>query len=143
MPYYFYILKQTEMNEQQFSHYLQNIGACNDAKEWALGKSWREVYDTCHRGDWLLWLYRKSKGYDLQKLTLAYVYYLDGRSSRNISNSSASDNVDYTAVAADTAARAAADAAADVDVAVAAKKENQQKTADIVREVLPFHIWEL
>ena len=48
----------------------------------------------------------------------------------------------YAAVDAATAyAYAAAHAAA--DSAAASRKENQQKTADIVREVLTFEIWEL
>ena len=59
------------MNANEFMQHLINLGACSEAKEWAEGKSWQEVYDTCHRGDWLLWLYRRSKDYDLQKLTLA------------------------------------------------------------------------
>ena len=59
------------MNAQEFCQHLKSLSACDEAKEWAAGKSWQEVYDTCHRGDWLLWLYRRSEGYNLQKLTLA------------------------------------------------------------------------
>jgi hypothetical protein len=188
------------MNEQQFSHYLQNIGACDEAKEWAEGKSWQEVYDTCHRGDWLLWLYRRSKDYDLQKLTLAKGFCANtvrhlmrderslkavdtaiafGKGEINIDKLTAAAAAAYAAAAdaydaayaadAYDAAYAAADAyaaaayaaayaaaadaaaayaaayaaAADAAAADAARKENQQKTADIVREVLPFDIWEL
>src|ERR1035437_4343769 len=38
----------------------ENLDACNDAKVWAKGKSWEEIYNTCHRGDWLLWLFSKT-----------------------------------------------------------------------------------
>lgn len=122
------------MNEQQFSHYLQNIGACDDAKEWALGKSWREVYDTCHRGDWLLWLYRMSKGYDLQKLTLAKG--LCANTVRHLMR-------DERSLKAVDAVIAFGRGEINIDELNAQRKETQQKTADIVREVLPFDIWEL
>ena len=45
--------------------------ACKEAREWAWDKTWKEVYDTCHRGDWLLWLFAKVNPKDLQLLTLA------------------------------------------------------------------------
>ena len=32
------------------------LDACNQAREWAEGKSLAEVWKTCHRGDWMLWL---------------------------------------------------------------------------------------
>jgi len=50
---------------------LRKINACNEAREWAADKSWEEIYNTCHRGDWLLWLFRKTNPDDLQRLTLA------------------------------------------------------------------------
>ena len=51
----------------------------------------------------------------------------------------AADAADVAYAAYAAAYAAAADAAADV---AAARKENLQMTADIVREVLPFEIWE-
>jgi len=220
------------MDSKEFEKYLISLRACNVAMSWASGKSWREVYDTCHRGDWLLWLYRRSKCYDFQKLTLAKglcantvrhlmkderslkavdaaIAFGKGEISRDELNAAAYDAYDADADAAnDAAANAAyaadanaayaadADAAndaaanayaaayaandaaanaayaaayADADAAAytadaayaayaadaaaanayaaayayAAIKENQQKTADIVREVLPFDIWVL
>ena len=156
------------MNANQFMQQLISLGACNEAKEWAEGKSWQEVYDTCHRGDWLLWLYRRSKGYDFQKLKLAKglcantVRHLmkDNRSIKAVDAAISFgrgeiniDELNAAAAAADAAYAAYAAAAAAADVAYAAyaaaaaaadaaRKENQQKTADIVREVLPFEIWE-
>jgi hypothetical protein len=50
---------------------LLKLNACNEAKEWAENKSWEEIYNTCHRGDWLLWLFKKTNPNDLQLLTLA------------------------------------------------------------------------
>ena len=32
------------------------LDACGSAREWAKGKSLDEVWKTCHRGDWMLWL---------------------------------------------------------------------------------------
>jgi hypothetical protein len=51
--------------------FLINKDACDEAKEWASNKSWNEIYNTCHRGDWLLWLFKKTNPNDLQRLTLA------------------------------------------------------------------------
>jgi hypothetical protein len=50
---------------------LIKLNACNEAQEWAVGKTWEEVYNQCHRGDWLLWLFNKTNPDDLQLLTLA------------------------------------------------------------------------
>jgi hypothetical protein len=41
---------------------LLKLSACRDAREWAADKSWQEIYDTCHRGDWLLWLFYHTDG---------------------------------------------------------------------------------
>lgn len=166
------------MNANQFMQRLEKLGACSAAKKWASGKSWKEVYDSCHRGDWLLWLYVRSKDYNFQKVTLAKglcantIRHLlkDERSIKGVDAAIAFgkgeisiDELDASAVAAlaasgraadaanaafaatsafaaaSAAASAAAIAAADAN---AAKKQNQQMTADIVREVLPFEIWE-
>lgn len=50
---------------------LTELNACLNAKEWAANKSWKEIYETCHRGDWLLWLFKRTNPDDLQLLTLA------------------------------------------------------------------------
>jgi hypothetical protein len=50
---------------------LIKLNACNEAKDWAADKSWKEIFETCHRGDWLLWLFQKTNPNDLQLLTLA------------------------------------------------------------------------
>ena len=50
---------------------LKKLEACQEAREWAGDKSWEEIYATCHRGDWLLWLFKKTNPKDLRLLTLA------------------------------------------------------------------------
>jgi hypothetical protein len=50
---------------------LIELKACKQALEWAGDKTWEEIYNTCHRGDWLLWLFAKTNPDDLQLLTLA------------------------------------------------------------------------
>ena len=50
---------------------LIKLDACKEAKEWAANKTWEEIYNTCHRGDWLLWLFKRTNPNDLQLLTLA------------------------------------------------------------------------
>jgi hypothetical protein len=46
------------LNAEDFESLLASgrLDACNQAREWAKGKSLAEVWKTCHRGDWMLWL---------------------------------------------------------------------------------------
>jgi len=53
---------------------LIELKACNEAMEWVGDKTWEEVYNTCHRGDWMLWLFKRTNPDDLQLLTLAKGY---------------------------------------------------------------------
>jgi len=58
------------VNAKQFSLLLRKIGACEDASVWAKGKSLQEAWDSCERGDWLLWLCGKmadKKGWPTRK----------------------------------------------------------------------------
>lgn len=50
---------------------LIKLQACQDAREWTANKTWEEVYNTCDRGDWLLWLFFRTNPDDFQILTLA------------------------------------------------------------------------
>ena len=50
---------------------LRRLRACKEAREWAEGMSWQEVYATCHRGDWLLWLFARTNPNNRRELTLA------------------------------------------------------------------------
>jgi len=49
---------------------LFQLNACKSAQIWAEGKSWEEIYNTCHRGDWMCWLFVRTNPDDLQILTL-------------------------------------------------------------------------
>jgi hypothetical protein len=59
------------MNAQEFQELLKTHNACEEAVEWANGKTWEQVYNSCHHGDWLLWLFEKTNPDDLRLLTLA------------------------------------------------------------------------
>ena len=49
------------LNAEDFASLLASdrLDACNQAREWAKGKSLAEVWKTCRRGDWMLWLAAK------------------------------------------------------------------------------------
>jgi predicted metal-binding transcription factor (methanogenesis marker protein 9) len=59
------------MEAKEFMTLLQSYSACSDACEWAAGKTWEEVYTTCNRGDWLLWLFKKTNPTKVREITLA------------------------------------------------------------------------
>ena len=140
---------------------LIELGACDEAKDWAGDKSWEEIYNTCHRGDWLLWLFKRTNPNDLQLLTLAKghcantVRHLmkDERSLKAVDAAIAfgegeisREELDIAAKAAALAARAAAAARAACiasNYADAAREENQQLTADICRKYLPIEVWNI
>ena len=105
---------------------LIELEACKKAKKWALGKTFIEVYTTCHRGDWLNWLFSKTNPEDIQLLMLVKghqantVRHLmkDDRSLKAVDTAIAfgegratKEELINAADAAGHAARAAADAA--------------------------------
>jgi len=47
------------MNAEQYQKLLTKLGACHEARHSANNKSLEEVWSTCERGDWLLWLAAK------------------------------------------------------------------------------------
>ena len=110
---------------------LIELKACSEAREWAADKTWKEIYTTCHRGDWLLWLFRKTNPDDLQLLILAKGHCVntvrhlmkDERSIKAIDVAIAFGEGKATREELDTAAAyayAAADYAADYAAAYAA-----------------------
>ena len=153
-----------------FQELLIELNACESAREWAEGKTWAEAYNTCYRGDWLLWLFARTNPDDLQRLTLAKghcantvrhlmkdersikavdiaIAFGEGRATieeLKVAYAAAADAAAYAAAYA-AAAYAAAYAAyaADESAWWAAKKENQQLTADICRKYLPIEIWNI
>ena len=124
-----------------------NLEACDEAADWASGKTWQEVYTTCHRGDWMLELFARTNPDNLQELTFVNghcantVRHLmkDERSIKAVDAAIAFGEGKITKEELYAAADAAADAAA--YAADAAKKENQKKTADICRKYLPIEMW--
>ncbi len=117
------------MTNIKFKELLKKLYACSEAIKWAGDKSWKEIYETCHRGDWLLWLFARTNPDDLQLLTLAKghcantVRHLmkDERSIKAVDVAIAFGEGEATrkelAAAVDAAAAAAAYAAAYADAA--------------------------
>jgi len=125
---------------KEFTEQLKQMHACSDAIEWSDGKTLREAWETCPRGDWMLWLAARLK-VDHRKLTLAKglcantVRHLmkDERSLKAVDVAIAYGRGNATAeelyaaaasaydayAAADAAYAAAADAAADAAAAAA------------------------
>ena len=54
----------------KFKDLLIELDACDPAKEWASDMPIEQVVETCHRGDWLLWLAKKID-IPIKPLTLA------------------------------------------------------------------------
>ena len=111
---------------------LIELKACKEAIDWADGKTWPELFETCHRGDWLLWLFAKTNPNDLRKLTGAKAhcantirhFMKDDRSKLAVDvaikfseGSATREELDHAASAAASAASAAyaADSAASAD----------------------------
>jgi len=56
---------------KDFKETLIELHACEEAMIWIGDKDFKTFYDTCERGDWLLWLYARTNKDDLRGLTLA------------------------------------------------------------------------
>jgi hypothetical protein len=144
---------------EEFKRRLIELGACDDALNWADGRTAAEAWEQCERGDWLLWWSQKEAA-DARELTLAkarcakLVIHLM-KDERSIAAVEAAENYGlglismeeltaassssaasaYAAYASAYAASAAAYAAyADADSADAAKSETLKICAEIVRE---------
>ena len=50
---------------------LKRLAACPEACIWAKGKTWAEIYSTCERGDWMLWLFVRTNPCNKRLRTLA------------------------------------------------------------------------
>jgi hypothetical protein len=149
----------------EFKNRLIELRACEDAIKWAEGKTAKDAWEQCERGDWLLW-WAQKEGTPLQELTLAkarcaktVIHLMKDQGSINAVNiaekyglgEATREELDayaaaaayayaaaaaYTAAADAAAAAAAAYAYADAYAAAAARKENQKLTADIVRQTI-------
>ena len=49
-------MKNPPMEAQAFATWLNDKGACRKSLKWQHGKTRREMWDICARGDWLEWL---------------------------------------------------------------------------------------
>ncbi len=45
---------------EKFTDQLENLAACEEARDWAQGKTLAAAWKQCPRGDWLLWLAGKA-----------------------------------------------------------------------------------
>lgn len=61
------------MRSLEFYQYLLANHACQASLNFAACKSWKTVYETCQRGDWLLWLFTRTNPDDLESLTRAKI----------------------------------------------------------------------
>ena len=144
---------------------LIKLRACDEAVEWAEGKSIEQIVEECDRGDWLLWLAEKID-IDFRSLTLAKGYCAntvrhlmkDERSVKSVDVAiafgedratreeleAAADSAASAAVgneAAYAAYAAASDCSSASTVAYAAysaadREKNRLKTANICREYI-------
>lgn len=130
---------------------LLSINACPEAIRFADGKTIKQAWETCNRGDWMLWFYSKQFPNDIRKITLAKAYCAntvchlmnDERSKHAVDVAikfgygfATSDELKLAADAAADAADAAAAADAADAAAYAAKKQNELLTANICRQFL-------
>ena len=122
---------------------LKKLNACQEAIEWVGDKSLEQAWNTCHRGDWMLWIYAKLYPDNLKELTLAKghcantvrhlmkdqrsldavdaaIAFGEGRITSEELKKAASDAYDAASYADAAAAYAASDAAADAAAADAA-----------------------
>ena len=54
----------------EFKNRLIELNACYEARTWADGKTAKEAWEQCERGDWLLW-WAQKEGQEIRSLTLA------------------------------------------------------------------------
>jgi hypothetical protein len=139
----------------RFDALLKSLGACADARTWAKGKNFAEVWTTCERGNWLLWLCGRMIGKegwptrqqvvlaacDCAELALVHVRKGEDRPRIAVETARKWARGEATLEEVATARRAAADAAADAAAAdaaayAAARIKSQLETADICREIL-------
>ena len=140
--------------------------ACEDGFDFAKDLTLEQFLNTCGRGDWILWLFKRTNPNDKRLIVLTAAHCVntvrhlmkDQRSLDAVDiaikygNNEATEeewataDADADAAADDAAATAYAtgdDADADADGAAraAAGKNTQKSTADICRKYLPLEIW--
>ena len=123
-----------DLNSKNFEILLEELNACKEAKVWAQDKSLKEVWATCERGDWMLWLLKimldKPGWINIRQLTLSkarctklIILLMKDKRSRNAVNiaekfglgNATRKELNAASAAANAAADAAYDAAYDDD----------------------------
>jgi len=113
--------------------FLEKHNACQDGFDFAKDLTLEQFLNTCERGDWILWLFRRTNPQSFRQIILAKAHCAntvrhlmrDERSTKAVEvaiafgENRASEN-ELKAAAAAAAAYAAAAAAADADAAYAA-----------------------
>jgi hypothetical protein len=130
------------MTDKTLKEFLKKHNACKDGYEFAKDLTLEQFLNTCERGDWILWLFKRTNPDDLQLLTLAKghcantvrhlmkderslkavdtaIAFGEGKATKKDLNAADAAADAYAADAADAYAAAAA-AAADADAADAA-----------------------
>jgi len=124
---------------------LIKLDACDPAMEWVGDKSWEEVYNTCHRGDWLLWLHNRTNQEDLQIRTLSKGHCANTvrhlmKNERSLKAVSAAIAFGEGRATKDELS-ATALAIYEAYAAYATRVKNQKETANIVRKYIPIELW--
>ena len=140
------------MNALQFAEYLKSINACDPACKWQEGKDLETVWNTCERGDWMIWLLVNSEN-EVTDRELRLIAVKCARQVQHLMKDERSINALDVAErfangeatqeelnAAWDAARAAGDAAWAAAWAAAweAARAARAKQAEIVREFVPM-----
>src|SRR3990167_9025197 len=124
---------------ENMNEYLLCLPDGSKACKWAWNKSWEEIYNTCPRGDWLIWLFAKVNPDNLQLLTFVKEHYAN--TVRNLMENERSIAATATAAADDADdAYAAAVYRSLVQASAEARKNNQHLIADICRQYLSIEI---
>jgi hypothetical protein len=132
------------MTPKKFNALLLSLDACEDAVLWAKGKSWKKVFETCHRGDWLLWLFVRTSPDDI-RLRVLVAGHCANTVRHLMKDKRSLEAVDMAIRFGEgKATKGELDAAAWSATAAAANhKQNQKLTADICRKYLPIKIWNI
>jgi len=145
--------------KEKLSKILRRFGACEDAKEWADDQQLAKAWNSCTRGDWLLWIAFQIIGNTRDTAAgkalwlaradcaaTALKFYEQKHPGDTRVRECIQGIRDYArgkidAVRLDELRRAAAYAAAAADAAAnAARSKALAKCADIVRKHIPFRV---
>ena len=127
---------------------LTEINACGPAIKWVGDMDFATAWQTCERGDWMLWLMQKAKLCDMRTLTLAKARCAETvkrlmKDPRSLAALQAAFDFAEGRITEEEleAAAAAAWAAAEAEAAAVARKKHLTLCANLVREVLPNPIF--